>query len=402
MSQAMLRVTAILFLMNIAVIAAAQNDAPKVGVGVSAPELALEKLLQAPKDVKADWQSLRGKVVVLEFWATWCAPCVASIPHLNSLADQFKDRQVQFIAITDQDHSTIAPFLERRKINAWVGLDTDRSVFKAFAVDGIPYTVVVGQDGKIATITTAKKLTAETLEGVLDGKPIALAEKSTAAAEASAPKLPPTSEVPPRFTMTIKPTKSDSRNMSRGRGRFQVKGADLKSIVSLLYDVSKTKIIGPPLLDESRYEISSAMLEGNRSELEAILKTTIEATFKIKTKREMREMEVYVLFVPDQNALRLKENSSKIGHNSDDAGVLAACAVPLVVLADDIEDVLKLPVIDETGLKGNYDWTLLFDEKNPESIVNEVRKELGLELRRARRQVEVLVITTDGSEIKRN
>jgi len=50
----------------IAVIAAAQNDAPKMGVGVSAPELALEKLLQAPKDVKADWQSLRGKVVVLE------------------------------------------------------------------------------------------------------------------------------------------------------------------------------------------------------------------------------------------------------------------------------------------------------------------------------------------------
>ena len=401
MSQTMLRVTAILFLMNIAVIAAAQNGAPKVGVGASAPELALEKLLQAPKDAKADWQSLHGKVVVLDFWATWCAPCVASMPHLNSLVDQFKDRQVQLITITDQDESAIADFLRRRKINAWVGLDTDRSVFKAYGVEGIPYTVVISQEGKIAATTTPKNLTAEILEGVLAGKQITKAEEPATVVEAPAPK-PPSAEPTPRFTLTIKNTETDSRNMSRNRGRFQVKGANLRSIISFLYNISKTKIIGPPLLDEARYEISSAMPEGERTEYDSILKTTIEATFKIRTKRATQEMEVYVLSVPDQNALRLKPNSSKIGHNSDDAGVLAASAVPLVVLADDIEDVLKLPVIDETGLKGNYDWTLLFDEKNPESIVDELRKELGLELRRARKQVEVLVITTEGSETKRN
>src|SRR5262245_46570784 len=66
-------------------------------VGEPAPPLTLERLLQAPAGAKADWSALRGHVVVLEFWATWCVPCVRAVPHLNDLAEQFKDQPVQFL-----------------------------------------------------------------------------------------------------------------------------------------------------------------------------------------------------------------------------------------------------------------------------------------------------------------
>src|SRR5438552_1466601 len=91
-------------------------------LGAPAPELGLEKLLQAPAGTKTDWASLRGQVVVLEFWATWCAPCIAAMPHLNDLAEKFKDRRLQVIAITDESESFVAPFLQRRVIKGWVGL----------------------------------------------------------------------------------------------------------------------------------------------------------------------------------------------------------------------------------------------------------------------------------------
>ncbi len=55
--------------------------------GTPAPPLDSLQLLQDPTGARADWASLKGKVVVLEFWATWCSPCVASLPHLNQLVE---------------------------------------------------------------------------------------------------------------------------------------------------------------------------------------------------------------------------------------------------------------------------------------------------------------------------
>src|ERR1700744_6269930 len=69
---------------------ASSNGGPKIGD--APPLLGATDLLQAPPGATFDATSLRGTVVVLEFWATWCGPCVAAIPHLNELADQFKDK----------------------------------------------------------------------------------------------------------------------------------------------------------------------------------------------------------------------------------------------------------------------------------------------------------------------
>ena len=53
---------------------------------------------------------------------------------------------------------------------------------------------------------------------------------------------------------------------------------------------------------------------------------------------------------------------------------------------------LKQPVVDETNLKGTYDWDILFDARNPNSIVEAIQRDLGLELKRSKRKVEVLVV----------
>src|SRR5713101_5460785 len=76
-----------------------QNPVPVIGN--AAPAIKLEKLLQAPPNASTDWEKLKGKVVVLDFWATWCTPCVAGIPHLNQLAAEFSGQPVVFIGIAD-------------------------------------------------------------------------------------------------------------------------------------------------------------------------------------------------------------------------------------------------------------------------------------------------------------
>ncbi len=94
-----------------------------------APEPGIERLLQAPAGAEATLEALRGSVVVLDFWATWCAPCVASFPHMLELEKQFAGRPVRFISVTDESAAAVEKMLRKREIPGWIGLD--RSLFKA-------------------------------------------------------------------------------------------------------------------------------------------------------------------------------------------------------------------------------------------------------------------------------
>jgi thiol-disulfide isomerase/thioredoxin len=96
-------------------------------------------------------QSLRGSVYVLDFWATWCGPCVASLPHLDALYKDFKPRGVKFFAVNvAEDKDTIQKFVNGTKLSIPVLLDSDSKVTDAYDSAGaIPFTVVVGKDGTV-------------------------------------------------------------------------------------------------------------------------------------------------------------------------------------------------------------------------------------------------------------
>ena len=92
-------------------------------VGKAAPPLNLSKILQSSPETSATWEALRGQVVVIDFWATWCEPCRKSIPHWNEIADTLTNKVVKFLAITDENEQVVAAFLKGTPIHSMVGLD---------------------------------------------------------------------------------------------------------------------------------------------------------------------------------------------------------------------------------------------------------------------------------------
>jgi peroxiredoxin len=96
-------------------------------------------------------KDLRGKVVLLNFWATWCPPCRKEMPDLEALYLKFKDKDQGFVvlAISDEDAAKVNHFLAERNITYPVLLDPGRKVNEQFQVEGIPKSFVYDRSGKL-------------------------------------------------------------------------------------------------------------------------------------------------------------------------------------------------------------------------------------------------------------
>ena len=137
-----------------------------------APEVGVEAFLTGgPADGLKSLGELKGNVVFLDFWATWCGPCVESIPHINKLVDRFKDRPVRFISVTSEDAETVRQFLTTHPMKASIALDPENRLFRAFNVWGIPRAILIDRYGTMRHVTDPRFLSAGDIEDALDAKP---------------------------------------------------------------------------------------------------------------------------------------------------------------------------------------------------------------------------------------
>lgn len=96
-------------------------------------------------------KDLRGKVVLVNFWATWCPPCRKEMPDLDALFHQFGEQGLVILAISDETAEKVKPFVEQRNIGYPILLDTDRKLNNLFNVDSIPESFVYDREGKLVT-----------------------------------------------------------------------------------------------------------------------------------------------------------------------------------------------------------------------------------------------------------
>lgn len=113
-------------------------------VGKPAIEINAQSWLNT-KPVKLS--GLKGKVVVVEFWATWCGPCRASIPHLKELNAKYASKGLTLVSLTDEGAEVAGPFVKQNGMDYAIG--TGSTTGEDYGVTGIPHAVVVGKDGKV-------------------------------------------------------------------------------------------------------------------------------------------------------------------------------------------------------------------------------------------------------------
>ena len=94
----------------------------------------------------------KGKVILLNFWATWCGPCVGEMPAFTALKEQYGDDLVLLAVNSGESKAIVTKFLLNNGYTFPVALDTDYAVSSVYPSDGIPYTVIFDTEGSVAHI----------------------------------------------------------------------------------------------------------------------------------------------------------------------------------------------------------------------------------------------------------
>jgi thiol-disulfide isomerase/thioredoxin len=104
-------------------------------------------------DVPVTKDALKGRVVILEAWATWCPACQMTLPKLTEMAKKYPVKDLVVLVISDEDEATIKRFVDANKPAYVVARDTTEALSKEWAVSAIPMSAVIDRDGKVVHAT---------------------------------------------------------------------------------------------------------------------------------------------------------------------------------------------------------------------------------------------------------
>ncbi len=356
----------------------AQNTLP--ALNQKAPELELSRGLQTPEDQVPTLASLHGRLVILEFWATWCGGCVAAVPHLNETAEQVKDKPITFISVTDQDTGVVKAFLQKRAMRSWIGIDKDSTTFNRYGIYVRPQTFIIDCDGVLRAAIEPEQVNVALLDNALAGRcPVADHAVGNAAA---APMEFAKGAPPPLLQVLVRPASpvavsgySPGAFVAAAGGRWEVYGI---SAGTLLYYAENERLrldrlVAPSWFDKNRYDVSIAVPAGrNDLRTKMFLQAAID-TFSLKMHREQRPADVYVLSVTSTS--KLKPSTAKPSNGFKPyPGAFTGVSTSVERLSSMISGELRnAEVIDETGLAGHYDFDLFWNKDDTSLLVSRSR-----------------------------
>lgn len=143
--------------------------------GQPAPAFSL-KVMDSDENVAL--ADLKGSVVLLDFWATWCGPCIAAMPHLQTLDQKYADKGLRLYTINLRESEEQAKqFMVNRGFNLKVLMDRDGETFQKYKGQGIPYQILIGRDGVIRRVSAGITPDGSSERAMEEAIEAALAEK---------------------------------------------------------------------------------------------------------------------------------------------------------------------------------------------------------------------------------
>ena len=148
----------------------AQHNQPTkvvpIKIGDTLPNLVLQDFMGAPSKI-CRLSAYRGKPLLIDFWATWCAPCREDIPKLNAWHQQYGPRGLVIVGVTRERAEKVEPFLKKVSMLYTIGLEQKVVLSDALKIKGLPYAIFVSRSGKIVWRGQPEDISEQLIESLL-------------------------------------------------------------------------------------------------------------------------------------------------------------------------------------------------------------------------------------------
>jgi thiol-disulfide isomerase/thioredoxin len=339
-------------------------------VGEKAPQILVSDWIEnAPKD-----KSFANKFIVLEFWTTWCGPCLASVPHLNQLQNEFKAQSdLIFVSMTNEKVEKVQKLLKRVPFQSAVVTDVTNQTQKNYSehgdgLVGLPSTILIDKNNVIRWVGIPTELTKKVLSDFVNNqlnspKQMVVMDDTNATptgviSKESMKKMLENASSNKVFDMT------DAGNVEYAmisanfaKGVFLNTKTSLSALLSQLCGVSENMIVVPKEYKDLFYKVS---YKNNLLSDEAVVRKSIldsVLTFlKLNHSTKNKNVEVYALKL--QPNAKLEVSKEEFSSESQEDKVLVFSNMPLKRVVEKLSAEMNIVFFNETQFNDNTDILL--------------------------------------------
>jgi thiol-disulfide isomerase/thioredoxin len=367
-----------------------------VQIGALVPNFDVN-ILTKEGTVKKNIKDYRGKVVILEFWATYCGPCLPAMDHLADLQFKFKN-DLEVINITDEERWKVVSFLKKRPTFLAIGLDTDKSINQLFYHQLMPHTIIIDPQGYIKAITSPEEVTEEVIYLAKSGAILAVKTKAEFAQKSENAIAMTVVQTDDKsfYKVAVSAYKEGVQSQINKKSDFEYEF--INCTVPLIYQVfyqttrpnpneraclevsEQTKYL---LDDKQQYSMTIKVPEQMKHRLGEIGMKHLEEIFSVKAKNENRTRKVYAL-----------TTNKDIAQPSNNVGMDMPLKDFLKLLWD--TKVVDMPIINESN---TTDASIVWVADFPKEVskVQESIQKMGFKLEPKTTETACLVLHEDKS-----
>lgn len=390
------------------VILSMQLDASAQGFrimpGDQFPDISIRNIINGPVNTMSLKRQADKKIYILNFWGTWCSPCLPEMDSLKQLQQTFAEK-VQIIAISNEEPVRLKSYLKTKPTKVWLASDTNLLLYNAFALAYVGQSAIIDAERKVLAIVRTDSINRKMLNALIRGEKISSsAEFKGKMVDANQDPFGVDSAMIRNFTVRgMMPGygsmgKRYASNSPFAGRRLSIINITLTGIYKEVFNITSmgqvTFEVDRKLVDNyddksSWYSLDILVAPQEKDSLYTILQRNLNAVLPYKARIEYLTRPVYVL--ANKN-FKLEKSLDTVSTYGYDGTGFNGKAVTLSEFAKDyLSNELDLPVVDETGIAGQYDIRTQVEMRSISGTLKSIEV-LGLAVSKQERKIPVLVI----------